>query len=92
MPKSAVAVQDQQVKIECIVDSFPRAKLNYSLNGKELTNKDSSFKFESESKTGKNTFLIPKVVLASHLGVYTVKAANCAGMAECTFELNVLGI
>ncbi len=59
------------------------------MNGKELTNKD-NVKFETDAKTSVNFLTITKV-LASHIGTYTVKAANNVGEAEHSFNFEVLG-
>lgn len=90
-PKNTAAILDQAARVECVVDSFPKAKLQYFLNGKqELTVKDHGIKLESDSKTGRNVFIIPKVD-ATYLGKYLVKATNCVDSVECSFELDVLG-
>lgn len=84
-----VAIQDQAAKFECLVDSMPKAKLAWLLNGKELTNKD-NVKFETDAKTSAVFLVIPKV-MASHIGAYTVKASNNVGEIEHTFTLDAHG-
>jgi hypothetical protein len=88
-PQNTVAVQDQPARFECLVDSLPKAKLTWLLNGKELTNKD-NIKFETDAKTSAVALVIPKV-LASHCGTYTIKATNSVGEAEATFVMDTLG-
>ena len=88
-PENTVAIQDQAAKFECLVDSFPKAKLSWLLNGKELTNKD-NVKFETDAKTSSVFLIIPKV-MASHIGQYTVKASNSVGEVEHNFNLDAFG-
>jgi len=88
-PKNTIAIQDQPIKIDCLVDAHPKAKLTWIVNGKELTGKD-NVKFEIDPKTNSNLLVIPKVNAAAHLGKYTVKATNVVGSVEETFELDVL--
>lgn len=73
-----------------MIDALPKPKVTWSLNGKELTNKD-NVKFEVDQKTSANCLIIPKV-LASHLGTITIRASNNVGETEHTFNLDVLGI
>lgn len=77
------------IKFECIADSMPKAKITWSLNGKELTVKD-NVKFEQDAKTNASFLVIPKAS-ASHIGSYTVKASNAVGESEHSFNLDVLG-
>ena len=88
LPKDTVAIQDTLVKFECIVDSNPKAKLTWFLNGKELTNKEA--KFEADAKTNANYMVIAKASLAN-IGSYTIKATNAVGESEHSFNLDVLG-
>ena len=60
------------------------------LNGKELTTKD-NVKFETNAQTQTTALVIPKVSV-SHLGSFTIKAANQVGEAEFTFKMDVLGM
>jgi hypothetical protein len=83
-------VQDQSVKFECLVDSLPKAKISWLLNGKELTLKD-NVKFETDPKTSANNLIIPKINQAAHLGKYTIKASNTVGEVEHNFDLDILG-
>ncbi len=89
-PKNSVAVLDQAARVECVVDSFPKAKLQYFINGKEITVKDHGIKLESDAKTGKNVLIIPKVD-SFYMGKYLVKASNIVDSVECNFELDILG-
>ena len=89
MPENTVAIQDQTAKFECLVDSNPKAKLTWFLNGKELTNKD-NIKFETDAKTSAVFLVIPKV-MASHIGTYTIKASNNVGEVEHTFAMDAFG-
>jgi hypothetical protein len=88
-PEDSVAVQGQSLKFSTTVDSLPKAKVQWFLNDRELTAKD-SVKIEVDAKTSACNLVIPKI-LAVHLGKYRVKASNSVGEAEHTFELNVLG-
>lgn len=88
-PKDTIAIQDQPAKFECLVDALPKPKLVWLLNGKELTNKE--VKFETDAKTSANFMVIPKVT-STNFGTYTIKASNPVGDAECTFNLDVLGM
>lgn len=88
-PSDTIAIQDQPARFECTIDAFPKAKISWYLNEKELTLKD-NVKFENDAKTSASNLVIPKV-LASHLGKFKVKASNTVGEIEHVFELNVLG-
>lgn len=88
-PSDAIAIQDQSIRFECLVDALPKAKLLWTLNGKELTTKD-NIKFETDAKTSVTALVIPKIATL-HLGQYTVKASNSVGEAEHKFNLDVLG-
>lgn len=88
-PSDTIAIQDQSAKFECLVDSLPKAKLSWYLNGKELTVKE-GVKFETDAKTSANYLVIPKVT-ASSFGKYTIKASNNVGEIEHSFNLDVLG-
>jgi len=72
-----------------LVDAFPKAKLSWFLNGKELTTKD-NVKFETDAKTSSSFLTIPKVA-AAHIGTYTIKATNSVGEVEHSFTLDGLG-
>lgn len=89
-PSNTVAIQDQPAKFECLIDSLPKAKVTWLLNGKELTNKD-NVKVEVDQKTSANILTIPKV-LATHCGTYTIKASNPVGEVEHTFSLDTLEV
>lgn len=89
-PENTVVVQDTQARFECLIDASPKPKVTWSLNGKELTNKD-NVKIEVDQKTLANCLVIPKV-LASHLGTLTIKASNNVGETEHSFNLDILGI
>lgn len=89
-PENTVAIQDQPAKFECLVDSMPKAKLTWILNGKELTPKD-NIKFETDAKTSATFLVIPKVA-ASHVGTYTIKASNNVGEVEHTFTFDAFGM
>ena len=80
---------DQPTKFECIVDSLPKAKISWFLNGKELNVKD-NVKFETDVKSSANYLTIPKVSLV-HLGTYSIKASNLVGENEHTFNLDIIG-
>ena len=88
-PSDTIAIQDQSARFECTVDAFPKAKISWFLNEKELTLKD-NVKFEIDAKTSASNLVIPKV-LSTHLGKLKVKASNTVGEIEHMFELNVLG-
>ncbi len=88
-PSDTVAKQDTLVRFECLVDAFPKAKLTWQINGRDLTNKD-NVKYENDQKTGSSALVIPKV-LSSHGGAFTIKASNSVGEIEHSFKLNVLG-
>ncbi len=88
-PEDTVAVQDQPAKFECLIDSMPKAKVTWLLNGKELTNKD-NIKIETDAKTSATFLVIPKV-MASHIGTYTIKASNNVGEVEHSFGFDALG-
>jgi hypothetical protein len=88
-PSDTVAKQDSLVRFECLVDAFPKAKITWQINGRDLTNKD-NIKYENDPKTSINCLVIPKV-LSSHGGSYKVKASNSVGEVEHSFKLNVLG-
>ena len=83
-------IQDQLTKLECLVDSLPKSKIIWYMNGKELTLKD-NVKFETDSKTSANYLVIPKVQTI-HLGLYTIKVLNSVGEIQHSFNLDVLGI
>jgi len=85
-----IVIQDQQAKLECLVDSLPKSKITWYMNGKEITLKD-NIKFETDTKTFANYLVIPKVQ-AVHFGSYTIKASNIVGEIEHSFKLDVLGI
>ncbi len=87
-PDNTIAVQDQSTKFEVLVDSLPKAKIVWLLNGKELTAKD-NIKFENDAKTSATNLIIPKI-LASHLGKYTIRASNSVGEIEHSFDLNII--
>ena len=89
-PNETIAVIDQPIKLECLVEALPKAKLSWILNGKELTAKD-GVKFETDpARTAYYSMTISKVG-AVHMGSYTIKASNAVGEVEQTFNLNVLG-
>ncbi len=90
VPSDTIAIQDQQARFECLVDSLPKAKITWFLNGKELTIKD-NIKFETDAKTS-STFLVVPKVSSAHFGKYTIKASNGVGEIEHNFSLDVLGI
>jgi hypothetical protein len=90
VPKDTIAIQDQTAKFECLVDSQPKAKISWLLNGKELTNKD-NVKFETDAKTSTTYLVIPKVT-SNNFGKYTIKASNTVGEVEHNFNLDVLGM
>lgn len=83
-------INNQSVKLECLVDALPKAKLSWFLNGRELTTKD-GVKFETDPKTSSNNLLIAKIINTTHLGKYTIKASNIVGETIHTFDLDVLG-
>lgn len=76
-------------KFECLIDALPKAKVTWTLNGKELTPKD-NVKLETDAKTSSNILTIPKVS-PTHFGTYTIKASNNVGEIEHSFNLDVLG-
>ena len=83
-PTDTVAVKDQPIRFECIVDGFPKPKVQWFLNDKEFTAKDTTVKIDACNLS------IPKVQ-SNHLGVFKIKASNSVGSVEHTFELNVIG-
>jgi len=88
-PNNSIAVMDQPAKFECLVDSAPKAKVSWFLNGRELTAKD-NVKFEIDAKTSANCLTIAKVS-AMHIGSYSIKASNSVGEVEHTFGLDMIG-
>lgn len=85
----SVAVQDSSIKFDCKIESTPKAKISWFLNGKELTTKD-NVKFEYDQKTSTYSLVIPKV-LSSHSGIILVKASNSVGDVEHSFNIDVIG-
>lgn len=88
-PKSTVVLQEQSVRFECLVDALPKAKIQWYLNGRELSMKD-NIKIEIDPKTSVNYLIIPRV-LQAHLGKYAIRAFNAIGESQHFFDLNVLG-
>ncbi len=88
-PSDTIAKQDTLARFECLVDAFPKAKIVWQINGRDLTNKD-NIKYENDPKTLTNCLVIPKV-LSSHGGSYSIKASNSVGESEHVFKLNVYG-
>ena len=88
-PNNSIAIMDQPTKFECLVDSAPKAKVSWFLNGRELAAKD-NVKFETDAKTSANCLTIAKVS-AIHIGSYCIKASNSVGEVEHTFGLDMIG-
>ena len=88
-PEDSIAVQDKSIKFESTIESFPKPKVSWFLNDKELTVKD-NVKIEVDAKTNACNLVIPKVS-STHLGKIKIVATNSVGSIEHTFDLNVLG-
>lgn len=88
-PKNDFVVLDQSACFQAVVDANPKAKITWLLNGKELTAKD-NIKLENDEKKSLYSLIIPKVK-QSHSGKYSIKATNSIGMAECEFNIEILG-
>ena len=82
-------VQDKSIKIESSVEAFPKAKIQWFLNDKELTQKD-NVKIETDPKSPACNLSIPKLA-SNHSGVYKIKATNTVGSSEHVFNINVQG-
>jgi len=77
------------MKFESTIEAFPKAKVSWFLNDKELTIKD-NVKIETDAKSNACNLVIPKVS-STHLGKFKIVATNSVGSVEHTFDLNVLG-
>ena len=82
-PSDAVAIKDQAIKFESTIEGYPKPKIQWFLNDKELTIKD-NVKLEASN-------LVIAKVLESHLGIIKIVASNSVGSVEHTFNLNVQG-
>ena len=89
VPKNTVVVLEQLIKFECLVEAYPKAKVSWIFNQKELSLKD-NVKFETDQKTGTNYLIISKANI-SHSGRYRIIASNLVGSVEHNFNIEILG-
>ena len=82
--------KDGKVKFECMVDGMPKPSVTWSINGKELSNKD-GVQIEKDVSNNRFSLNIPKVNAAVHAGLVTVKASNTLGSVQHEILLSVYG-
>lgn len=78
-------LKDKELKVELVITGNPKPQVQWLLNGKELTLKDSA-KVEKDVNNNKYTLTIQK---ASVSGVLTVKAINSSGTVERSCNIDV---
>ena len=81
--------KDESIKIEVVVEASPKPTINWILNGKELTNKD-SVQITKDASSDTYTLSIPKL-LANHAGILNIKASNTVGTEQIEYNLDILG-
>lgn len=89
-PSDTILVLDEALKLESSVSALPKAKVQWYLNDKELTAKDTTVKFEVDAQASTSNLILPKV-LVSHQGTFKIVASNSVGVAEHSFSLDVNG-
>lgn len=83
-PSDTIAIKDQPVKFESTIDGFPKPKIQWFLNDKEITAKDKEYRIEGSN-------LAISKISSTHLGKFKIVASNSVSSVEHTFELNVIG-